>query len=279
MATLATLPIKGRAPKTGYDRNLFGDAWTDDVTVTDGHNGCDTRNDILRRDLVAVEIKPGSNGCAVLSGTLQDPYIGTSIDFQRGAGTSSQVQIDHLVALSDAWQKGAQQCDAVKRRNFANDPINLQATTASINQQKSDSDAATWLPPNKSYRCTYVSRMVNVKSTYGLWVTQAEHDAFAAILTNCNSPSSAPAPANPPTTGAGTEPVGTPPDSVQPTTPVYTPNSIPPPAAPPTTAVGASVYYPDCAAARRAGAAPLYAGQPGYRPGLDRDGDGIACES
>ena len=126
----------------------------------------------------------------------------------------------------------------------------------------------------------YVSRIVDVKSIYGLWVTQAEHDAIAAILTDCNTAASAPSPANTPgATGADTEATGTPPDSVQPTTPVYTPNSIPPPAALPTTAVGASVYYPDCAAARRAGAAPLYAGQPGYRPGLDRDGDGIACES
>jgi Excalibur calcium-binding domain/Protein of unknown function (DUF1524) len=280
LATLATLPVKGRAPKTGYDRSLFGDSWTDDVTVTDGHNGCDTRNDILRRDLVAVEIKPGSNGCAVLSGTLWDPYTGTTIDFLRGDGTSSQVQIDHVVAFSDAWQKGAQQWDAATLRNFANDPINLQATSASINQQKGDGDAATWLPPNKSYRCTYVSWIVDVKSIYGLWVTQAEHDAIAAILTDCNTAASAPGPANTPSaTGADTEATGTPPDSVQPTTPVYTPNSIPPPAAPPTTAVGASVYYPDCAAARRASAAPLYAGQPGYRPGLDRDGDGIACES
>ena len=246
------------------------------MTVTNGHNGCDTRNDILRRDLVAVEIKPGSNGCAVLSGTLHDPYTGATVDLQRGAGTSSQVQIDHLVALSDAWQKGTQQWDVAKRRNFANDPINLQATTASINQQKSDSDAATWLPPNKSYRCTYVSR--TVKSTYGLWVTQAEHDAIAAILTNCNSPASAPAPATPTTTGADAEPVGTPPVSVQPTIPVDTPESVPLPLPAPPTEVGAPVYYPDCKAAKGARAAPLYAGQPGYRRGLDRDDDGIACE-
>jgi Excalibur calcium-binding domain len=133
------------------------------------------------------------------------------------------------------------------------------------------------LPPNKSYRCTYVSRIVDVKSIYGLWVTQTEHDAIAAILTNCNSTASAPAPATPTTTGADTEPGGTPPVSVQPTIPVETPESVPPPA--PATEVAASVYYPDCNAAKAAGAAPLYVGQPGDRPGLDRDGDGIACES
>ena len=163
------------------------------MTVADGHNGCDTRNDILRRDLVEVEIKPGSNGCTVLTGVLHDPYTGTTVEFHRGRGTSSLVQIDHVVALSDAWQTGAQQWDAAKRRNFANDPINLQATTRSMNEQKRDGDAATWLPPNKSYRCTYVSRIVDVKAAYGLWVTQAEHDAITRILTNCGA-SAAPPP-------------------------------------------------------------------------------------
>lgn len=182
LATLDTLPIKGRAPKTGYDREMFGPAWSDDVTVPDGHNGCDTRNDILRRDLVDIELKPNTNGCVVLSGTLNDPYTGTAIPFRRGQGTSRQVQIDHIVALSDAWQKGAQQWDADTRRNFANDPANLQATAGPVNEQKGDGDAATWLPPNRSYRYTYVSRIVAVKAAYGLWVTQAEHDAIARIL-------------------------------------------------------------------------------------------------
>jgi hypothetical protein len=93
LAKLATIPVKGRAPKTGYDRSLFGDGWSDDVTVELGHNGCDTRNDILRRDLTALEVKPGSIGCAVLSGILRDPYSDTTIEFQRGAGTASPVEI------------------------------------------------------------------------------------------------------------------------------------------------------------------------------------------
>ena len=117
LAVLETLPVKGRAPKTGYQRSLFGERWTDDVTVADGHNGCDTRNDILRRDLVDVVIRPGSNGCTVLSGILNDPYTGTTVEFLRGPGTSDQIQIDHVVALSDAWQTGAQEWDEVKRRN------------------------------------------------------------------------------------------------------------------------------------------------------------------
>ena len=185
IAALQSLPIKGRAPKTGYERSLFGERWTDDVTVADGRNGCDTRNDILRRDLTEVVFTPNSNGCAVLSGILNDPYTGTVAEFRRGYDTSSQIQIDHIVALSDAWQKGAQQWDEWTRRNFANDPRNLQATLGWINQQKGDGDAATWLPPNVAYRCTFVSRIVEVKAAYGLWVTQAEHDAIAGVLAGC----------------------------------------------------------------------------------------------
>lgn len=189
LAVLDALPIKGRAPKTGYSRVLFGQAWSDDVTVPGGHNGCDTRNDILRRDLVDIEFKPGTADCVVTSGVLNDPYTGTAIAFRRGRDTSQAVQIDHVVALSDAWQKGAQQWDELTRRNFANDPLNLQATSGPINEQKGDGDAATWLPPNKSYRCAYVSRIVAVKSGYGLWVTQAEHDAIERILTvECGAP-------------------------------------------------------------------------------------------
>jgi hypothetical protein len=185
IAALQSLPIKGRAPKTGYERSLFGERWTDDVTVADGRNGCDTRNDILRRDLTEVVFTPNSNGCAVLSGILNDPYTGTVAEFRRGYDTSSRIQIDHIVALSDAWQKGAQQWDEWTRRNFANDPRNLQATLGWINQQKGDGDAATWLPPNAAYRCTFVSRIVEVKAAYGLWVTQAEHDAIAGVLAGC----------------------------------------------------------------------------------------------
>lgn len=261
LAKLATLPIKGRAPKTGYDRSLFGPAWSDDVTVAGGHNGCDTRNDILRRDLEEVEIKAGSNGCTVLAGVLHDPYSGATTAFQRGQDTSAEIHVDHIVALADAWQKGAQQWDPIQRRNFANDPINLQATTASINEQKSDGDAATWLPPNKSYRCTFVSRIIDVKATYALWVTQAEHDAIAGILITCGRTAAAPKPPPAPAT--------------LPSSPTN-PEPVPTPAPVPTS--GSAVYYPDCKAARNAGAAPLYAGQPGYRPGLDRDGDGVACE-
>lgn len=184
-ALLDSLPVKGRAPKTGYSRAQFGQSWTDDVDVEGGHNGCDTRNDILRRDLTDVTLKPGTRGCVVLSGTLADPYTGTLARFTRGADTSSQVQIDHVVALADAWQKGAQNLTPEERADLANDPRNLQATIGSVNQSKGAGDAATWLPPNKAYRCTYAERQIEVKAAYGLWVTAAEHDALGRLLQAC----------------------------------------------------------------------------------------------
>ncbi|MFG2078461.1 HNH endonuclease family protein [Nonomuraea maritima] len=174
------LDVKGRAPKTGFDRDEFGPAWADV-----DRNGCDTRNDILKRDLEDETFKPGTHDCIVLTGTLQDPYGGKTIDFERGQTTSSKVQIDHLVPLSDAWQKGAQQWSAAKRKEFANDPLNLLAVDGPLNGQKSDSDAATWLPPRRSYWCAYIARQVDVKAKYGVWVTSAEKDAMRRILDDC----------------------------------------------------------------------------------------------
>jgi hypothetical protein len=179
---LARLAVKGRAPKTGYDRALFGQAWADV-----DRNGCDTRNDILHRDLKPSVVKTGTHGCIILSGTLHDPYTGRTIGFVRGSSTSSAVQIDHVVPLSDAWQKGAQQLTPAARKALANDPLNLLAVDGPTNQQKSDGDAASWLPPSKSYRCPYAARQVAVKVRYGLWVTGAERDALARILATCPS--------------------------------------------------------------------------------------------
>jgi len=179
-AMLDSIPVKGRAPKTGYTREAFGPAWSD----TD-HNGCDTRNDILARDLSNETFKPGTNNCVVTTGTLADKYTGTTIDFIRGQDTSTAVQIDHIVPLSDAWQKGAQQLSADQRKELANDPLNLMAADGPTNSAKGDKDAATWLPPNKAFRCEYVSHQVAVKAKYHLWVTQAEHDAIAGALATC----------------------------------------------------------------------------------------------
>lgn len=191
---LAGLEVKGKAPKKdrpggrfAYDRDLFGQAWSDDVTVPGGHNGCDTRNDILRAQLTDVVLKPGTNGCVVLSGTVNDPYSGDVIPFQRGKDTSSLIQIDHVVALANAWQTGAFNWDADTRRNFANDPLNLLAVRGDLNMQKKDGDAATWLPPEG--RCAYAMRQIAVKHTYGLWVTPAEKTALETQLDTCNTPS------------------------------------------------------------------------------------------
>lgn len=176
----ATLQIKGRAPVNDYNRDAFGQEWLDV-----DRNGCDTRNDILRRDLVDVVLKPDTNGCTVLSGTLHDPYSGQTVAFVRGAETSSAVQIDHVVALADSWQKGAREWSDERRAQFANDPLNLLAVDGSLNQQKIAGDAATWLPPNRAYRCEYAARIVAVKVKYELWVTQAESDALLRILGAC----------------------------------------------------------------------------------------------
>lgn len=187
LAALNSLEVKGRAPMTGYEREEFGQAWSDDVTVDFGHNGCDTRNDILHRDLdpESLVLKEGTHDCVALAGTLHDPYSGQDIEFQRGAQTSRAVQIDHVVALADAWQKGAQQWSPEKRRNFANDPRNLLAVDGPLNQQKGAGDAATWLPPNKGFRCEYSRRIVEVKAAYELWVTEAEKDALSRLLNAC----------------------------------------------------------------------------------------------
>lgn len=179
--SLTEIPVKGRAPKTGYTRAQFGQAWAD----TD-RNGCDTRNDILRRDLSDPVFKEGTRNCVVLSGTLHDPYTGKTIDFQRGE-RSADVQIDHVVPLSDAWQKGAQQWTAQKRLEFANDPANLRSADGAANQEKGDGDLATWLPSNKTFRCEYAVNIVEVKAVYGLWMTQAEHDKASELLGTCRA--------------------------------------------------------------------------------------------
>jgi hypothetical protein len=271
LQVLATLPVKGRAPKTGYSREQFGPAWSDV-----DHNGCDTRNDVLRRDLKTVALKPGTHDCVVLSGVLNDPYTAALIHFLRGKTTSTAVQIDHVVALSDAWQKGAQQLSPAQRLSLANDPLNLLAVDGPANQRKSDGDAATWLPPNKSYRCNYVARQISVKSSYRLWVTQAEHDAMARVLADCPD---ALAPTN--------QPASVPPQAApaQQPAPAAVPAAVPAPApaqvqkAPaPAPAPPAAVYYANCTAVRAAGAAPIHVGQPGYSGRLDRDGDGVGCE-
>lgn len=178
-ALLDTLPVKGRAGRDNYDRSAFGQAWLDV-----DRNGCDTRNDILRRDLADAEFTTESS-CRVAGGTFREPYTGRQLTFRRGAESSKAVQIDHVVALGDAWQKGAQQLTPAQREHLANDPLNLIAVDGPANRDKSASDAATWLPPNRAFRCHYVARQVSVKAAYRLWVTPAEKDAMKRVLATC----------------------------------------------------------------------------------------------
>ncbi|MBT0772115.1 HNH endonuclease [Kineosporia sp. J2-2] len=175
---LDTLSVKGRSATTGYDRDEFGTAWKDV-----DNNGCDTRNDILKRDLTGEKFRSGTKDCVVVSGTLDDPYTGDTIEFTKEK--ASEVQIDHLVALQNAWVTGAAQWTEEKRTELANDPLNLMAADGPTNGAKGAGDAATWLPPNKSFRCEYVARQVAVKAKYGNWVTSGEKKAISGVLEDC----------------------------------------------------------------------------------------------
>jgi hypothetical protein len=258
-AQLATLTVKGRAPMTGYDRERFGQAWLDA-----DRNGCDTRNDVLRRDLHPYRLDSGTNGCVVLSGVLDDPYTGRPIRFVRGG--AGEVDIDHVVALGNAWVSGAWRFDVHTRAALANDPLNLLAVDAGANRSKADSDAASWLPPYTSERCAYVARQIAVKAKYDLSVTPAERAQMARQLTTCPG-----RPRMSDLTHAATR-------VDQHITDPGSPAKQPRPTRAAPKATGGSVYYENCDAARAAGAAPVHRGGPGYGSHLDRDGDGSGCE-
>lgn len=270
LAKLAELEVKGRAPKTGYDRDAF--AWRQDTDA----NGCDTRNDVLRRDLTGITLK--STGCVVLAGSLTSPFTGETFDFIRGPGNN--IDIDHLVSLSNAWQTGAQRLDAAELIEFGNDPLNLLAVESSLNAQKGDGDAATWLPPHKAYRCEYVSRQIAIKHKYRLWVVPPEKEAMQRVLTNCPdepaftadvswpgqregdvaSFSDDTAPRSGPDSGGGSG------SSSEDSGADAGPGS------------GPGGAFKNCTEARERGGAPVRRGDPGYGSHLDRDGDGVGCE-
>ncbi|QPR31424.1 HNH endonuclease [Corynebacterium amycolatum] len=167
-----------------YERSLFGQRWSDDVSVQYGHDGCGTRDNILNRDLSNVRHRSGTNGCVVISGDLVDPYTGIPIRFRKGEGSSSAIHIDHVVSLAHAMQVGAESWDAKTRLNFANDPDNLLATSSQANQEKGASDAANW-QPQQAFRCIYAKIQIYVKYKYGLWATPAEMEALRLSLDQC----------------------------------------------------------------------------------------------
>jgi len=176
LTALNKLEVKGRAAKTGYTRAQFPH-WSDP-----DRNGCDARNDILKRDLTDITYKEGTRDCKVIAGQLLDPFSGKVITFST---TKVVIDIDHVVALSNAWQTGAAYFDKALRTQIANDPLNLLAVDSKLNRQKGDGDAATWLPPSKRFRCAYVARQVAVKGKYKLWVTKPEKVAITKILSSC----------------------------------------------------------------------------------------------
>lgn len=173
---LAALKARPEGTLLGYSRDQFGPAWQDV-----DHNGCDTRNDILARDMTQV-VRP--RGCQVTSGVLLDPYTGKTITWVRGP-QSARVQIDHVVALADAWRTGASALSPGDRLAFANDPLNLLAVDGPTNEAKGDKDASKWLP-RAQFRCTYVLGQIQVKRKYGLWITPSEQKSMSDVLRTCS---------------------------------------------------------------------------------------------
>ena len=172
---LEKLEVKGRAPKTDYSREQFYSGWPN-------IDGCSLRQRIIKREFGESAVL---EECNVIAGEYDEPYTGEHLKYSNRDEISNGIQIDHVVALSDAWQKGAQNLSSDERYAVATDPLNLLAVDAAANKKKSDGDAATWLPSNKKFRCQYVARQVSVKYKYKLWVTDAEKNAIFKVLENC----------------------------------------------------------------------------------------------
>lgn len=174
---LKALPVKGKAPATGYQRNArFGNGFKDF-----NRNRCDERQDTLTRDMSRVKYKDRKH-CQVASGRLDDAYTGRALNWKVKAGS---VDIDHVVALKNAWISGGQKLSQNQRQALANDPLNLMASAASANRSKGDRNAAEWLPGNKRFRCQYVATQISVKRKYALSVTSSEKSAMSRVLRTC----------------------------------------------------------------------------------------------
>ncbi|WP_280696089.1 HNH endonuclease family protein [Kitasatospora sp. GP82] len=179
---IAQVKTAAAGAKTGYDRDQFGPAWTDNVDgVPFGHNNCSTRDDLLARDGKSVEHKDGS-ACVVTSMTIYDPYTGKKVQWSKQQAT--KIQIDHVMPLSYDWQMGAAKWDKAKRAQIANDPLNLIPADGSQNASKGDSGPASWLPANETVRCSYAVRFAQVSLKYQLPVTP---DDKKAMLRQCGA--------------------------------------------------------------------------------------------
>jgi hypothetical protein len=265
MALALDLPV-GEPDPSGYDRDEFGQKWAD----VDG-NGCDQRNDVLRRDTKKRHTKPGTDGCVLQSGVIKNDrysYASRQVRYERG---SSKVEIDHVVSLADAWRMGAYDWSANEREKFANDFMNLEAIDAATDRAKDDKSAAEWLPEAEPTDiCWFVFRQVTIKTRYHLAVTQDEKTEMLHGLSSglCDGNQFEPPP---PSTFKAPKPK-----------PIGEPKPKPEPEPEPRQTqepkLDRNVYYKNCAAARAAGAAPVHRGDPGYARHLDRDGDGVGCE-
>ncbi|MBU4215703.1 MAG: DUF1524 domain-containing protein [Actinobacteria bacterium] len=278
LVAVAALTVTDPATASGYDRDLFGYR-----AVDLDKNGCDTRNDILARDLTATTAKAGTNDCVVTTGTLTDPYSGTTIAFHRGSDTSADVQIDHVVSLQNAWLSGASTWDTTRRQQLGNDPLNLLAVSGPLSAQKSDKDAASWLPPNTGYRCQYVARQVAVKYTYSLTITTAERAAIVAVLSTCPTQPLPAGSALPPAVVHTTPtPVAAAPAPAEPAPAAPAPADPAPAAEEPAPApadAGLDPRFDTCKKAKAAGYGPYVKGiDPEYDWYRDADHDGTDCE-
>ena len=173
------LTVGDVAFRSDYEREAFGQAWSDDVDVEYGRNGCDTRNDVLLHSLSEVEVRPGTSGCVVVAGRLDpEPYTGEERTFTKAK--AYELQVDHVFSLAAAWDAGAWSWSEDERRDFANDPLNLVLADGPLNQAKGASTPAEWLPPAPAGRCPYVQRFAAVAVKYHLVVTSADRDAIGA---------------------------------------------------------------------------------------------------
>ncbi|QRD90039.1 secreted protein [Aspergillus flavus] len=168
---LAGLTVAAQGSQDGYDRDLFPH-W-----ISQG-DSCDTREVVLARDGEDVE---KNDSCSPTSGTWYSPYDGKTWT------DKSDLDIDHVVPLSNAWKSGASDWTTDQRQAFANDLENPQllAVTNSVNREKSDDGPEDWKPPLTSYYCTYAKMWVKVKSVYNLTITQDEKSALVDMLDSC----------------------------------------------------------------------------------------------
>ncbi|QEN15141.1 HNH endonuclease family protein [Mycolicibacterium sp. ELW1] len=178
--------IPQRLRGNDYRRAAFGDAWDDNNSAPGGHNGCDTRDDVLDRDLVDKTFV-FTKRCpqAVATGVLHDPYTSATIPFTRGAQVGAAVQIDHLVPLAYAWDMGARNWPDDMRIRFANDPANLLAVDGQVNQDKGDQPPGSWMPPNHAFWCQYAMQFIAVLRGYALPVDQASADELRSAAGTC----------------------------------------------------------------------------------------------